>query len=283
MLSDRPFAAPPSARPPPASASRRPARTSAPGYDTFGLALGLYDDVHRPESPTRVWRSTSRGEGAGDARPRTSTTSWCSSMRATFDAPGRPTARASNCPAPIASRTVAASDRRRPPSCAKDRLLARALVTVGGDRPRCRRRAAVLRAGGLRDRGPSRTNVGAVPASAASTLAWTVGTAAGAAWTTACGPRPAHAGWCSSRRSRGFDGAGCEQLIPATVPHVDAVFNAARAALLVAALAGATEHLLEATGDRLHQPYRAPALSGTAELVAALRAIGLAGGGASGA
>ncbi len=66
------------------------------------------------------------------------------------------------------------------------------------------------------------------------------------------------------------------KLLPADVPHADATFNAARAALLVAALGGHTEALLAATDDRLHQPYRAPAMVATAALVADLRAVGLA-------
>jgi homoserine kinase len=63
-------------------------------------------------------------------------------------------------------------------------------------------------------------------------------------------------------------------LLPANVPHADAAFNAARAALLVAALTGAPEHLPAATGDRLHQSYRAPAMPASAELIAQLRAGG---------
>ena len=65
------------------------------------------------------------------------------------------------------------------------------------------------------------------------------------------------------------------RLLPANVPHVDAAFNAARAALLVAALTAQPDVLLAATEDRLHQPYRAPAMPASAELVERLRAAGL--------
>jgi homoserine kinase len=65
-------------------------------------------------------------------------------------------------------------------------------------------------------------------------------------------------------------------LLPATVPHRDAVFNGARSALLVAALTSDPSVLLIATEDRLHQPYRAPAMPAAAELVAGLRADGVA-------
>jgi homoserine kinase len=64
-------------------------------------------------------------------------------------------------------------------------------------------------------------------------------------------------------------------LLPGTVAHRDAAFNAGRAALLVAALAGDVEHLLAATEDRLHQDSRAPAMPRSAELVRALRADGV--------
>lgn len=68
--------------------------------------------------------------------------------------------------------------------------------------------------------------------------------------------------------------ATARALLPAQVPYADAVHNAARAALLVAALEGRTELLLEATDDRLHQPYRAAAMPATTTLVEALRGAG---------
>jgi homoserine kinase len=64
-------------------------------------------------------------------------------------------------------------------------------------------------------------------------------------------------------------------LLPETVPHVDAAWNAARAALLVTALTQRQDLLLEATGDRLHQPYRRPAYPRTTDLVAKLRGRGI--------
>ncbi|REE98572.1 homoserine kinase [Thermomonospora umbrina] len=66
-------------------------------------------------------------------------------------------------------------------------------------------------------------------------------------------------------------------LLPEAVPHGDAAANAGRAALLVAALTGDLdpEVLLDATEDRLHQGYRAPAMPGSAALVDRLRANGV--------
>ncbi len=66
------------------------------------------------------------------------------------------------------------------------------------------------------------------------------------------------------------------QALPAAVPHADATANAARSALLVAALTGAADVLFAATEDFLHQPYRAAVMPHTAELVGRLRRAGLA-------
>jgi homoserine kinase len=70
------------------------------------------------------------------------------------------------------------------------------------------------------------------------------------------------------------------QVLPATVPHADAAKNAARTAMLIAALTARTpdeaaDLLLEATRDFLHQPYRAASMPATAALIAALRDAGV--------
>lgn len=65
------------------------------------------------------------------------------------------------------------------------------------------------------------------------------------------------------------------KMLPASVPHGDAADNAGRAALLVAALSGQPELLLEATQDRLHQDYREPAMPESIALLRALRADGV--------
>jgi homoserine kinase len=72
----------------------------------------------------------------------------------------------------------------------------------------------------------------------------------------------------STERARG--------LLPETVPHADAAANAGRAALLVAALTETPCLLLDATEDRLHQSYRAPAMPESLALVERLRAKGIA-------
>jgi homoserine kinase len=63
-------------------------------------------------------------------------------------------------------------------------------------------------------------------------------------------------------------------LLPATVPHADAVFNAGRAALLVHALRSEPGLLFPATEDRLHQRQRATAMPESLALVDRLRADG---------
>jgi homoserine kinase len=75
-------------------------------------------------------------------------------------------------------------------------------------------------------------------------------------------------------------------MLPERYTRDDAVFNVQRAALLGAALAGGRLELLrEATRDRLHQPYRAHAVPGLAEILEledpALVAIALSGAGPS--
>lgn len=63
-------------------------------------------------------------------------------------------------------------------------------------------------------------------------------------------------------------------LQPESVPHTDAVFNLARAALLVAALTQSPELLMPATEDKLHQNYRAEAMPETTALLRELRDAG---------
>ena len=75
----------------------------------------------------------------------------------------------------------------------------------------------------------------------------------------------------STRTARG--------VLPDTVPHADAATNAGRSALLIAALTSDTVGdpgaLLDATQDRLHQPYRAGVMPETARLVQNLRDAGV--------
>ncbi len=63
-------------------------------------------------------------------------------------------------------------------------------------------------------------------------------------------------------------------MLPASVPHGDAAFNAGRSALLVEALSRRPDLLLPATEDRLHQEQRADAMPHTWALLRAVRTAG---------
>lgn len=65
-------------------------------------------------------------------------------------------------------------------------------------------------------------------------------------------------------------------LLPAEVPHADAAANSGRAALMVAALGFSPDQLHRATRDYLHQDYRRPAMPESLALVDELRADGVA-------
>ena len=64
--------------------------------------------------------------------------------------------------------------------------------------------------------------------------------------------------------------------LPSTVPHRDASFNAARAALLIHALASDPGLLKVATEDRLHQQYRSAVMPDSWQLLSHLRELGFA-------
>ncbi|APE13855.1 homoserine kinase [Mycobacterium sp. WY10] len=65
-------------------------------------------------------------------------------------------------------------------------------------------------------------------------------------------------------------------LLPDHVSHVDARFNLSRAALLVVALTERPDLLMVATEDVLHQPQRGPAMPASAEYLQMLRRCGVA-------
>jgi homoserine kinase len=80
--------------------------------------------------------------------------------------------------------------------------------------------------------------------------------------------------------------AAARALLPAMYERKDVVYNLQRAALLAASLAsGNLSQLRTATGDRIHQPYRAPLVPGFEEMLAfdrpGLLALALSGAGPS--
>jgi homoserine kinase len=74
------------------------------------------------------------------------------------------------------------------------------------------------------------------------------------------------------------------EILPTQITREDAIYNIGRAALLVRAFsAGDVRWLDLATGDRLHEPYRAPHVPGMDELCEAARRAGAHGVALSGA
>jgi homoserine kinase len=233
-----------------------------PGFDALGLALSLHDDVRARVAAGGVTVEIT-GEGAGDL-PTDDRHLVVHAMDRMFEALGtRPEGLAVQCRNRIPQARGLGSSSA---AIVAGLLLARALV-VGGSR-RCDD-AAVLRLAARLEGHPD--NV-APCLLGGLTIAWTAESGASA---VRLAPAPGIRPFLWVPDERGLTEVARRALPPA-VPHADAAFNAARAALLVHALTTAPEHLLEATADRLHQPYRAPGMPGSAALVAALRAEGVA-------
>lgn len=232
-----------------------------PGFDALGLALGLYDDLSAEVAASGLVIEVS-GEGA-DTVVRDETHLVIRAMRSAFDALGEtPDGLALRCHNRIPhSRGLGSSAA----AIVAGVLLARALVHDG--------RARLDDAGVLamaNDLEGHPDNV-APCLFGGLTVAWTVD---GGARAIRREPDPAVVPVvlvppyeASTEQARG--------LLPEVVSHADAAFNAGRAALLVAALTGTPQALVDATEDRLHQGYREPAMPETFALVTQLRSLGL--------
>jgi homoserine kinase len=232
-----------------------------PGFDTAGLALALYDDVVVRVADSGLVVDVA-GEGAGDV-PRDKRHLVVKSLRAAFDRlGGQPRGLEVIC----ANRIPHARGLGSSSAAIVAAVVAARALVLGGeellDDRACLELAAELEGH---------------PDNVAACLHGGVTFA----WSTAAGARvvrlDAHVELApvafvpstrsSTRKVRG--------LLPETVPHADAAFNAARAALLPVALTRDPGLLLAATEDRLHQSYRASAMPRTATLVAGLRADGV--------
>jgi homoserine kinase len=235
-----------------------------PGFDALGLALGLYDDVVAQVSDDPGIRVDVHGEGA-DSVPRDHRHLVAKSMLRGFDAlGGRPRGLDLVCANRIPHGRGLGSSAA---AIVSGLLLARALVVGGEDRlPDAELLELAVALEGHPDNVAACLYGGVV-------VAWTRSTGgtdvlrlrpAPGIVPVVCVPSTAVA----TKKARA--------LLPETVPHADAAFNAARAALLVPALTSRPDLLLEATDDRLHQQYRRPAYPRTGDLVAKLRAAGIA-------
>lgn len=236
-----------------------------PGFDAFGLALGLYDDVVAQVSDDTGVRVDVHGEGADDV-PRDQRHLVAKAMLRGFDAlGGRPRGVDLVCANRIPHGRGLGSSAA---AIVSGLLLARALVVGGEDRlPDAELLDLAVAVEGHPDNVAACLYGGVVVAFTRSTpdagtevlrLAPSPGIVP-----VVCVPATAVA----TKKARA--------LLPETVPHADAAFNAARAALLVPALTSRPDLLLEATEDRLHQQYRRPAYPRTADLVTKLRAAGI--------
>ncbi|MFD3517214.1 homoserine kinase [Streptomyces sp. NPDC058657] len=232
-----------------------------PGFDAFGLSLGLYDDVVVRVADAGLHIDIA-GEGA-ETLPRDERHLLVRAMRTAFDAlGGQPRGLEIVCANRIPhGRGLGSSSAA---ICAG--IMAARAVTIGGD--------ARLDDTALLELA---TEIEGHPDNVAAcllggfTIAWMDG---GTGRAIRLDPLESvvpvvfvPAKPVLTEAARG--------LLPRTVPHVDAALNAGRAALLVEALTRRPELLLPATEDRLHQDYRSPAMPESVALVAGLRAEGV--------
>lgn len=255
-----------------ATAVVRAPATSAnlgPGYDSFGLALGRYDEVRgRVSSAGLDVRVSGAGAGAGELALDEAHLV-VRAMRAAFDWLGG-----------------------QPPGlvldCRNDIPHGRGLGSS----------AAAIVSGVELARGLSTD--GRLQLSDADALALAAEIEGHPDNVTACLLGGLSIAWLADGRANGVQAATADQLaasgirpvlfipaeqsattaaravLPGQVAHADAAFNSGRAGLLVLALTGRPELLLASTEDRLHQDYRAASMPASAALVSALRRRGIA-------
>lgn len=232
-----------------------------PGYDAFGLALGLYDDIVVRVADSGLHVDIA-GEGA-DTLSRDENHLVVKALRTAFDLlGGQPRGLEVVCANRVPhGRGLGSSSAA---ICAG--IIAARAVTIGG--PERLDDTALLELA---------TEIEGHPDNVAACLlgGFTV------AWTENGAARAIRLDPASSVVPVVFVPAvpvlteTARGLIPRTVPHVDAATNAGRAALLVEALTRSPHLLLPATEDRIHQDYRAPAMPESVALVSALRAEGV--------
>jgi homoserine kinase len=236
-----------------------------PGFDSLGLALGLYDEVEVATAPDGVVVEVA-GEGAGRV-PCDEAHLVVRAMRTAWDIVG-------DAPAGIRMRCRNAIPHSRG-------LGSSAAAAVAGAM------AAVVLTG--RDIGLERDTILHVAAgmeghadnAAASLLGGFI-----VAWETAGNTEDryhavrleVHPGIRPVALVAGTESltSTTRGLLPERVPLVDAAFTGSRTALAVLAFTQRPELLLPATEDRLHQGYRRPAYPASADLVDTLRRRGIA-------
>ena len=237
-----------------------------PGFDSLGLALGLYDEVEVGVVADGVTVEVT-GEGAAGV-PRDERHLVVRAMRRAFDAFG-------GAPAGLRVRCRNAIPHARGLGSSAAAAVAGAVAAaaLAGRDPLAERAALLQLAAGME---------GHADNAAASLLggfvvAWAVDAGTDAAGDT--GTRfhavglDAHPGILPVALVAGVESstAVTRNLLPEQVPLVDAAFTGSRTALAVLAFTRMPELLFAATEDRLHQGYRRPAYPRSAALVDALR------------
>nr|MCW2728946.1 homoserine kinase [Aeromicrobium sp.] len=230
-----------------------------PGFDALGLALAIHDEITAEVTPSGL-EITVTGEGS-DGVPLDETHLVVEAMNAAFDLlGGRPSGLRLTCVNHIPHGRGLGSSAA---AIVGGIVLARALVDDG---EALMDDAAAYQLAVDIEGHPD--NVAAA-LFGGLTIAWIDGAAAEVerlatdVEVTVFVPSTA----VSTQKARG--------LLPETVTHRDASFNAGRAALLIAALTGAPHRLISATEDRLHQSYRAEAMPGSYKLLRSLRVDGV--------
>ncbi len=237
-----------------------------PGFDAFGLAVTLYDDVVAQVTDESGVRVDVHGEGA-DGVPRDHRHLVAKTMMRAFDAMGgRPRGLDLVCANRIPHGRGLGSSAA---AIVSGLVLARALV-VGGDERLVDADLLELA-----------VEIEGHPDNVAACLYG----GATIAWTRAAGEHPL-IGVLPLSPSPDIVPVVCvpstsvatkkaRSLLPEHIPHADAAWNAARAAMLSIALTQRTDLLFEATDDRLHQHYRRSAFPRSSDLVEKLRAAGI--------
>jgi homoserine kinase len=240
-----------------------------PGFDSFGLALALYDDVVVRVAESGLVVDVA-GEGADDVR-RDKRHLVVQAVRATFDVlGGQPRGLEVVCANHIPHGRGLGSSAA---AIVAGIVGARELVLGGAERLPD---DAVLRLAAQLEGHPD--NVAACLAGG-FTMAWQeAGTTGEATLLTSSLHLDVHKSIAAvvfvpeTKSST----ARARKLLPDTIPHEAATANAARAALLSQALTRRPDLLFVATEDALHQSYRASAMSRSAALMTRLREAGIA-------
>ncbi|MFC4943907.1 homoserine kinase [Pseudonocardia sp. GCM10023141] len=247
-----------------------------PGFDSLGLALGLYDDVEVSASDTPGVTVEMLGEGAGRV-PCDESHLVVRAMRVAFDAVG-------DAPAGLRLRCHNAIPHSRGLGSSAAAAVAGAVaaIVLAGRDPELERDTLLQVTAGMEGHADN----AAASLFGGFVVAWETDSTAPDRELPSSGNT---AGRFHAVRLDVHPGirplvfvAGTESLtattrglLPERVPLSDAAFTGSRTALAVLAFTQRPELLLPATEDRLHQPYRRPAYPESALLVDSLRARGV--------